>query len=81
MVGAIIFCFEKRRTIWYQSWVLDPELILDRLEDVLDGELRRSRVLTHLEGLERIWRGVRERLLLVGTLPPASVLGGWASLL
>ena len=72
MKGAIFFRFRKERIICYRLWALDPEFILD----VLDVELQRSRVLTNLEGLERIWRKARECLLLVGALPPISFPGG-----
>ena len=81
MKGAVFFRSRKGRIIWYWLWALDPGLILDSLEDVLDREIKQSGVLTHLEGFERIRRRVWERLLLVGALPPASVPGGWASLL
>jgi len=55
--GAIFFYSEKGRIIWYRLWALNSRLILDCLEDILDGKLQR-RVLTHLDDLEWIRRRV-----------------------
>jgi len=74
--GAIFFRSMKGGIIWYRLWVLDPGLILDSSEDVLDGELQLSGVLTHLEGLKWIRQRLQECLLLISALPPASVPSG-----
>ena len=75
MWGILLFCSRKRRIVLDWSRASDPRLIFNGVEELVDGELEWSEVLYRLEGLERIrWKN-RERLSLVGGLPPIRVLG------
>ena len=55
MVRPVLFCSEKCRIIPDWSRTSDPRLVLDAIEDLVDGETKRSEVLYRLEGLERTW--------------------------
>ena len=69
MEGTILFCFEKCRLIldWLRLSYL--RLVLDSIENLIDGEPQQGEVLFHSEGSERIQRENREHLLLEGGLP------------
>ena len=53
MVRAVLFCSENCRIILDWSWVSDSRLVLDGIEDLVDGEPERSEVFCRLESLEQ----------------------------
>ena len=54
MIRTIFFRSEKYGVVLDWLWALNPRLVLDGVEDFIDGEHRRNEVLFHLEGLEWI---------------------------
>ena len=64
MVRAVIFRSEKCRVMLDRFRVSYSWLVLDGIEDFVDGELQRGKVLFRLEGSKSIWRENWERLLL-----------------
>ena len=54
MVKTEIFRSEEWRVVLDRLRALHPWLVLDDIEDFIDGEPQRSKVLFHLEGLEWI---------------------------
>ena len=55
MLGAILFCSRKRGVVLDGSQMPDPGLILDGVEDFVDGEPERSELLYQLVGSEWTW--------------------------
>jgi len=53
LVRTILFYSEKCRIIPNWSRAPNPRLVLDGIEDLVDGEPERSEVLCRLEGLEQ----------------------------
>ena len=53
MVEAVFFCFRMRRVVLDGSRLPDPGLILDGVEDLIEGEPERSDLLYRLVGSER----------------------------
>ena len=61
-------------------WTSYSRLVLDGIEDVVDGEPQRGEVLLHSEDSKWIWGENREHLLLEGGLPLILMAGmGWSS--
>jgi len=52
MAGSVSFFSGKCRIVLNWSWTPDPCLVLDSIEDFVDGEPERSEMLCQLEGLE-----------------------------
>jgi len=52
MVGAGLFCSEKSGAILDESWMPDLWLVLDGVEDFIDGEPKWSELLYWLVGSE-----------------------------
>ena len=75
MIGTIFLFSGKYGIVSDGSWASNPRLILDGVEDLVDGEPQRSGILFRLEGSEGTWREDRERLTLEGKLPPVQILG------
>ena len=53
IVGAILFCSEKCRAILDGSWMPDLGLVLDGVEDFIDGEIEQGGLLYRLGGSVR----------------------------
>ena len=49
--GTILFCSRECGIVLDRSWMLDPRLVLDGVEDLVDGEPERGEVLCQLKGL------------------------------
>jgi len=56
MIRIILFYFGKCRIVSDLSRASDLLMVLDGIEDLIDGELERSEVLCRLEGLEWTWQ-------------------------
>ena len=52
-VRTILFCSRKCRIVSDWSRASDPPLVLDGIEDLVNGEPERSKMLCRLEGLEK----------------------------
>ena len=72
--GTILFCSGECRVVLDRSWMPDLQLVLDCVEDLVDGKPEWGNVLCRLKGLERTRQGNRERLSLGGAAPN---LGSW----
>jgi len=75
VVKAILFCSGMRGAVLDGSQTPDSGLILDGVEDFVDGEPERSELLYRLVGSERTWSEDREHLPLIGRLPSVPILG------
>ena len=53
MVGAVLFCSEMCGVVLDGSWMPDPGLVLDGVEDFIDGEHEWSGLLHRLVGSEQ----------------------------
>ena len=53
MVRAVLFCSGMRGVIMDGSRMPDPQLVLDGVEDLFDGEPQLSELLNRLVGSER----------------------------
>ena len=51
--GTILFYSRECEVVLDQSWTPEPRLILNGIEDLVDGELERGEVLCRLEGLKQ----------------------------
>jgi len=69
----VLFCFEKCGVMLDRLRGFYPRLALDGIEDVVDGEPQRGKVLLCSVGSERILRKNRECLFLEGGLPPVLI--------
>ena len=75
VVRRIFFRSGKCKVVLDRLWALYPWLVLDDIEDFVDGKSEWSKVFFYLEGLEWIRRENRERLSFVGRLPLIRVTG------
>ena len=75
MIRAIFFCSEKRGIVSNWSQTPDSRLVLDGIEDLVDGESQQSEMMFRSESSEWDWREDWEPLSLEGKLPPVQVLG------
>ena len=55
MIGVILFCSEKCEIVLNWSWISNPWLVLDGVEDLINGELQKSEVFLQLVGSEWTW--------------------------
>ena len=53
--GTVLFCSRECRVVLDRSRANDSKLVLDGVEDFVDGKYERGKVLCQLEVLERTW--------------------------
>ena len=75
VIRAILFCSGIRGIVLDGSRTPDSGLILDGVEDFVDGELERSELSYQLVGSKQALWEDRECLSLVGRLPSVLILG------
>jgi len=69
MVGTILFCSEKYKIVLDWSRVPDLWLVLDGIEDLIDGEPKRSEVLCQFERLVQTRERTRSAHILQAGCP------------
>ena len=75
VIRKILFCSGECRVVLDWPQASHPLLVLDGIEDFINGEPQQSVVLFHLEVLRWIRREDRERLSFVGWFPLVLVAG------
>ena len=64
MIGVVLFYSIKYNIVPDWFWAPYPRLVLDGVEELVDGEPQQSELMFYLEGLEWAWREDQERLSL-----------------